>query len=113
MFVPRSRYGTTVLRARLLADFGQEELEPDAATGEPAGHAAVMAALLSCYAEEEAAGHAEGAYDECEGAGGGRKLVRVSGTPVPPEILAELLTELRTWSGSTERNRREREIILR
>ena len=106
-------YGTTVLRARLLADFGQEELEPDAVTGEPAGRAAVMAALLSCYAEEEAAAAAlaePGVDDECEDAGGGRKLVRVSGTPVPPDILAELLTELRAWSGSTERNRREREI---
>ena len=105
-------YGTTALRGRLLADFGQEELEPDAATGEPAGRAAVMTALLSCYAEEdEAARQAEGGHDDSEDAGGGRKLVRVSGTPVPPAILAELLTELRSWSGSADRNRRERPSI--
>jgi hypothetical protein len=104
-------WGTTVLRRRLQADFGQQELEPDAATGEPAGRAAVMAALLRCYAEE-AEREAEGEYDDSEEAGGGRRLVRVRGTPVPPDILAELLTELRIWSGSAARNRREREFIV-
>ena len=62
-----------------------------------------MEALLRCYAEEDAATGG--------GGGGGRKIIRVEGAPVTAPLLERLLTEMRSWSGSLTRNRRERPSI--
>ena len=111
-------WGTTDLRRRLTADFGCE-LQPDEVTGEPAGRPMVMETLLRAYNKEAETElqteQQQRGQNEAVEAGGemasGRKLVRVSGTPVPVALLDELLMELRAWVGSAERNRRERPSI--
>jgi hypothetical protein len=71
-------WSTLALRRRLEATFG----EPLPREGEEPSRAAAMERLLECYA------HA-----------GPRKLVRVNGTPVAPELLLQLRRELQAWVG--------------
>ena len=75
------------LRRRLVDDFQQPPTDP-----EEVGRAEVMRRLLECY--------------EREGGAAGRRVVRVNGTPVDPEVLDELLTELRQWYAQRSRGAR-------
>ena len=71
--------GTLALRRRLVSDFGQAPTDPETVL-----RADVMSRLLDCYA-------AEGLLE--------RTLIRANGTPVRPELCAQLLAELQAWVG--------------
>mmetsp|Transcript_109387 Transcript_109387/g.172421 ORF Transcript_109387/g.172421 Transcript_109387/m.172421 type:complete len:482 (+) Transcript_109387:80-1525(+) len=72
-------YTTLQLRERLVSTFGHE---PYSMYGEPPeARAEVMKRLLECYAN----------------AGQERRLVRVNGTPVNPNLISDLMVLLRDW----------------
>lgn len=87
-------WGTVQLRRRLVADFGEEPTDPAAV-----GRADVMARLLERYRRE--------CEDGADGGGGAlpgtRRVVRVRGTPVRPDLRGMLLAELRAWRGDRAR----------
>lgn len=79
-------YTTLVLRRRLVTTFGQEPYRKFGPP--PPARAEVMEELLKCYAKA-------GFPNE-------RRLVRVNGTLVNPDLLAELLIVLRDWAARHE-----------
>ena len=74
-------WGTTALRRRLVADFGEATTDP-----EHVPRAEVMKRLLAAYA-------ADGLHE-------GRRVVKVEGTPVSEGVRNALLTELQKWAYS-------------
>mmetsp|Transcript_71907 Transcript_71907/g.227220 ORF Transcript_71907/g.227220 Transcript_71907/m.227220 type:complete len:496 (-) Transcript_71907:41-1528(-) len=87
-------FATFALRRRLVTTFGQEPYQKVGPS--PPARAEVMKELLACYARA-------GCPNE-------RRLLRVNGTPVEPDLLAELLVELRAWAARNEHHQ-ERPFI--
>ena len=107
-------WGTVNLRRRLVRDFGSAPTDP--AVVDRAG---VMEALFCCYREEgllHFSDHDDGDVDVGDGTRDGdgdtadlnmgigkRRTIEVNGTPVRPDLLDEILAELRDWRGNVGR----------